>query len=1824
MGRVLALFLCAVLLLGTIPNGIVAQAEGATGYVTDNLVLHLDANNNTGNGFDANATTWTNLANPAEKVKINGQIWGRDRAHASNYLSFEGNYILLPDSVRQALAGEKFTIEFVMDDFVTTANGKICNVMCVTGDDDYIAEFTSGTRTAGSVTNDSFVIFAAKGSDDVKLRTCYGTTGWSSITGEGTYATVTGASMNGVTNALLFDNADGQKWYLDGTLSATKEITVEGKTINLGGFKVGSSWTSERTCQIAFGAATDVIADRYFTGKVKAIRIYSDTLTEQEIAQNAAADQERYYTDYVPNAVIPEGYETDGLVMFLDGNSNTGKSFSTTAEGWVDLADETGATVIDIGSHTWGSDDEFANAHYLQMDSGYIILPEKVRQAIAGGEFTIEFLMDDYGYSAGNSSGKIANIMALTGSDRWIAATTTPVNTPNDNFVVYQNKNESTINFKVNSDAWGTRANVGAGSINDVTQALTFKTNDYTNWYRGGALSSTSKNTYSAPSVSTFSGAQTGEVPQVIFGAAEDAVSGRTFSGKLLAIRVYDRVLDAKELESNAALDKARYRSGSYKQAAQTSWDNVLGNLGQLGKNVTLNSLQTYATAMLADDTMVKVAVSDSGSGKYLFTYQRTDTDAVVNSHTLYVDAEYTLDMSELTADEKAALLNDTVKYSGNANNAITVNWSDDDSALYYKGTRAGDPVTHLYLPVYSSGDSYVYEAEIGFDSYGSWSCMVFGAEEFREHYQYAFYGQMRKGGDAGVAEFVRFQDPEKNSGTFATGHANITTKVLEQYMGDGTNGTIDKSLYDTGNADYHQVKDTIKYKLIVHEGVLYGFVDDVQVLTTPATGTLYKKYIGGFGFNTATSALDIHAVSIRPITNENKEQELADVELAFNPVSSFDLAIYEPDTDIKTAPIVMQTATAESTILADEAKRPSALIFDLKLVGGELCAYDGQTELGSFAEVFDANNKKMNVGVRIALGDLETADALAALLEEENSGNIWVISNDVEVLEHVTDVIPTARGVVDFTGSAVRGPANVSYTFADTDGNGNAYDDRAKLNFDYVTYTEGYAAMTWSEIYDVLFSCNYRTALLPESVINKDYVHYLQGSMVSVLVETDADTELAFYDLITCGVNGILSRNYTANIAALESDWFDVADESILVRGGTVVAHRGDMGNEYLYPENSVESIVTGAQSGAAAVEFDVYMTLDKQLILMHNNNIAGYFTYRDDCPLEESERVADTVGITSRYWEGDLEYLESTYNPDIPMQRLEDLLAVVDTEFPELRLHFDIKDARIECLNRIVAATHEYGVRNRSEMMFFDKSGLIYTNSLGFSGTYLSPVSFYDTDNRIYAAEVIYRPLNSTWHSQWKWINTEFLEELKHYGQTAYPWATYKPGVMDAYYVQGYQGFTTDIPHWTDDYIRSIVPVYNEETGKLTVTAHTLADHEFGTFDESSITVEKWWIDQQVSGDPVYELTDYEVIVLSGADKITVDGDTVTMNDGATGKAVFAVRYKQQLTDASDFYIYSNAITVEADEPAESKVVRIAGASRYETAFASADALKEALGVDRFDNAIVACGDNFADALAGSYLAAVKDAPILLTDNDNIEDVMEYIRENVAAGGTVYALGGAPVVTDALSDIEDDGYIFKRLAGTDRFGTNLKILEEAGIDGGMPVLVCTAYGFADSLSASALGLPILLVDDTVSEEQMDFLRAACDGEFVLVGGTGAVKPAVEQQLVAAGGRVERLAGGDRFATSVLLADAAFGHSIDYAVLAYGYNFPDGLCAGPLAYTLGAPLILTANGDEAAAVEYATAANVKSGFVLGGPSLIDDPVARAIFSMDAGDSIIW
>lgn len=92
------------------------------------------------------------------------------------------------------------------------------------------------------------------------------------------------------------------------------------------------------------------------------------------------------------------------------------------------------------------------------------------------------------------------------------------------------------------------------------------------------------------------------------------------------------------------------------------------------------------------------------------------------------------------------------------------------------------------------------------------------------------------------------------------------------------------------------------------------------------------------------------------------------------------------------------------------------------------------------------------------------------------------------------------------------------------------------------------------------------------------------------------------------------------------------------------------------------------------------------------------------------------------------------------------------------------------------------------------------------------------------------------------------------------------------------------------------------------------------------------------------------------------------------------------------------------------EKSILRLAGDNRFETAYLVADQMKKNLGIERFD-AVVASGADFADALAGSYPAAVKNAPILLAYNDKINGgVKDCIRANLNPGCTLFAKWAMP----------------------------------------------------------------------------------------------------------------------------------------------------------------------------------------------------------------------
>ena len=233
----------------------------------------------------------------------------------------------------------------------------------------------------------------------------------------------------------------------------------------------------------------------------------------------------------------------------------------------------------------------------------------------------------------------------------------------------------------------------------------------------------------------------------------------------------------------------------------------------------------------------------------------------------------------------------------------------------------------------------------------------------------------------------------------------------------------------------------------------------------------------------------------------------------------------------------------------------------------------------------------------------------------------------------------------------------------------------------------------------------------------------------------------------------------------------------------------------------------------------------------------------------------------------------------------------------------------------------------------------------------------------------------------------------------------------------------------------------------------------------------------------------------------------------------------------------------------------------------------------------------------------------------------VFDYIKANTEPDGTIYLLGGEAVVSKNFENLLT-GYNVVRLGGDDRYETNIKILNAANaIDGTHKneVLVCSGAGFADALSTSPVGKPILLVGNTITAGQKQYLTEVGADTAWLVGGTGAVSDEIAAELkeFIPESKTKRFNGEDRFETSYMVAKEFFSGNCETAVLAYGIDFPDGLSGGAVASVIGAPVLLAMNRDDRNAIvaQWVAESGAKISITLGGPTLISDDSIRNIMS---------
>ena len=103
-----------------------------------------------------------------------------------------------------------------------------------------------------------------------------------------------------------------------------------------------------------------------------------------------------------------------------------------------------------------------------------------------------------------------------------------------------------------------------------------------------------------------------------------------------------------------------------------------------------------------------------------------------------------------------------------------------------------------------------------------------------------------------------------------------------------------------------------------------------------------------------------------------------------------------------------------------------------------------------------------------------------------------------------------------------------------------------------------------------------------------------------------------------------------------------------------------------------------------------------------------------------------------------------------------------------------------------------------------------------------------------------------------------------------------------------------------------------------------------------------------------------------------------------------------------------------------------------------------------------------------------------------------------------------------------------------------------------------------------------LLTPNDAVSDSTRRQIARLGNPDVIVLGGTTAISNAVVDELGAiTTGSVRRVAGTDRYSTSVAVSSDGFA-AANIVFLTTGTAFPDALSAAPAATRLGAPILLT------------------------------------------------
>ncbi len=540
---------------------------------------------------------------------------------------------------------------------------------------------------------------------------------------------------------------------------------------------------------------------------------------------------------------------------------------------------------------------------------------------------------------------------------------------------------------------------------------------------------------------------------------------------------------------------------------------------------------------------------------------------------------------------------------------------------------------------------------------------------------------------------------------------------------------------------------------------------------------------------------------------------------------------IYQPETTLTAAPTVIApvaTAAELAEFTVDGARPSHALV---SVTGGD--ALTAGTDM-TVPQVLEAAAGKIVPVFRVE--DEATADALAQYLLENEYVDVLVLSSKPELVGRVREACPLLFGAVDYTAAG---------------------------------------ALTNEMLGDMVSTANTNCAkyiLLSAEQATAEAVRFLQARYMTVWVMGEDNlTAEDVVGLLNISANGVVTPDFET--------CFDVYSKfttgSYWSQNVFIVAHRGA---SKLAPENTLEACIEAYNIGADGMEYDIYLSADGELVLMHDTTV---------------DRTTNGTGNVESYTVAQLKELTVDCGPNYPDAKVPTLREVFEEFKDKDILHvIELKSSNVDLVPALAELIEEYDMYDKCVAITFDQNQLekmreylpeISTAYLVGSG----PQSSVAVVNSLKSTSSTLQPLNAVLAPSASGLSKDYRKVAAQRGMPLSTWTVDDSVTMMSLIDTGVTHITTNVPQTFEIFPEDADAIESELTLATNASVELTAN--------------------MTTRDGEVNETAAVPIILSGEDCVEVNGSTLTAKKPGTVTLVLGTQFRTLKR-----YVFTDIVTL------------------------------------------------------------------------------------------------------------------------------------------------------------------------------------------------------------------------------------------------------------------------------------------------------------------------